>query len=240
MQISDELLEERMFYHGTHQAEDAAAILHEGFKEGYGLLGTGVYITKNWRWALFFGKYLLKVEVQKGTRILDLAQRVNKKGIKHLVREFGKDILRSNPLKIIPKNKQLTGEELVELVLYTYHKAYAGKYDGKMEIKEKIYRLRHFLERSLRAQLINYQYDGYGNPEDDMGYVIFSPDRVKPVHLELVVPDELYCASKWKEGADGTKFILEDKYEKYKTLDALKQKIKSIGYTLRNVPNNSL
>ena len=160
----------------------------EGFRAGsydeegqwlptWGILGSGVYITCKWRTALWFGPVLLKASIKPGTRILDVSEPPDPHVLSYLRREFGRDILRQPPWKVLPQNKKLTLGEVVTLVRYHYGRSYAwttptGPRGSRSEPKHAK------LLESLRSILIRYGYDGYGDPQNDIGIVILSPDRL--------------------------------------------------------------
>lgn len=207
---SDEIQENsrsHVFYHGT-RAEAAKRIVQEGFKawrfdedgERYasgGCLGIGIYITCNWRMALFFGNVLLEVTLKPGTRILDASKEPDPAVLSYLQREFGREILTRSPWKSLPWNKQLTQEELITLVRYHYRKTWVSpegdsrrkRFGSWPKKRDKHSRL---LER-FRNILVRYGFHGYGHPEDDLGIVIFADDRVVLQHLVAVVPWKTWC-----------------------------------------------
>ncbi len=128
--MQDEILknfDQHVFYHGT-PIDNAVGIIERGYGEGYGLLGSGVYITCNWLialWAMYWKDYLghgaiLRVCISRGTRILNSSKKPDRKCLQYLRKEFGKEILEKHPRKVIPKNKRLTQKEFINLFRYHY------------------------------------------------------------------------------------------------------------------------
>jgi hypothetical protein len=188
-EITD-LFTRHVFYHAT-SLETTEQIVQEGFRERFfsddgelngsgGNLGDGIYITVNWRIALWFGRVLLRVQLRPGTRVLDACQPPDAKIINYLRREFGRQILTESPWRAMPRNKQLTLPELISLFRYHYYHYWERPYrdgDGLRRWPDR----KEFhgdLLRNFRSLLIRYGYHGYGNPSDDNGIVLFSGDRV--------------------------------------------------------------
>jgi hypothetical protein len=198
--------EKHVFYHGT-SSEAAESIAQRGFcvwfeDDEYGRyhsggnLGIGLYITCNWRMALMFGPTLLRVAIRPGTRFLNTALRPDGKILDYLQREFGREILRKPPWKVLPKNKKLKLGELIALFRYHYWHVWEKEYGTDREDDAKWPRRRelHFwLVDDFRNILIRYGFHGYGNPEDDNGIVVFAGDRLalKEVVAEFSPADYL-------------------------------------------------
>jgi hypothetical protein len=193
-------LRNHVFYHGT-RPENVLPIMQQGFttwREGGadyesfyvpGAFGTGTYITCNWRTALWFGTALLQVALRPGTRILDVPKLPDPSVIRHLQREFGREILTADPRKMLPHNKQLTLAEVI--ALFRYHFEEREKYwrryvDDRPRRKPRGFRVN---TSHLRSLLIRYGFHGFGNPDDENGIVIFSPDRVVPKELVVTIPE---------------------------------------------------
>ncbi|RPH50020.1 MAG: hypothetical protein EHM85_11910 [Desulfobacteraceae bacterium] len=203
---SDILLnfEKHVFYHGT-TFKAAESIAQRGFcvwfkddemgrYAGGGNLGIGLYITCNWKIALLFGSTLLRVAIHPGTRLLNSALPPDGKIIDSLQREFGREILRKSPRKVLPKNKKLQLQELISLFRYHYYHIWE-KYSGRdrnayCRWKRHLDNLRVF--RSFRSMLIQYGFHGYGNPGDDNGIVIFAEDRLVLKEIVAVIPFDYY------------------------------------------------
>lgn len=128
-------LNNHIFYHGTSSTEDVIKICKEGFKSYWidedgkcdrdGNLGIGIYLTCNWKTAVWFGNILLRTSLRKGTRIIDTSQAPDKAVVAYLKKEFGNDIIKSHNIrKVLPKNKQLKLHELVALTRYHYNKTW--------------------------------------------------------------------------------------------------------------------
>jgi len=180
----------RYYFHGT-SLENARAIVMRGFAASYedntlrgGVLGTGVYVTAEFRTALFFGDTLLQVELQEGTKILDLGVPVDAVQMDSLVREFGRGVLTSAPWKVIPRNKRLTQRELASLVRYHYKPAMSRRAKDGNWPQLPDYRA---LAR-LRSVLVRHGYHGFGHPENADGIVVFQSTRVKCREVVLRMP----------------------------------------------------
>lgn len=191
------------YYHGTSKFS-ARRILQQGFcwetpvlesfkyrhlaKQGItriklgGMLGDGVYVTRNWKAALHFGPVLFRVELAPGSKILNLKIPPDTKIIDRLKREFGHEILRKHPIKVIPHNKRLTMDEAVQLARYHYHRIYQCTSPFN---KWEEYRARLFEIRSL---VTRYGIHGWGESTDLDGIVLFAADRVKPCEVVLCLP----------------------------------------------------
>ncbi len=119
------------YYHGTLDYK-AIQILYEGFRlkkssSDYGRYGTfkqGLYLTKTLPVASLFGsKYVFRCRIEQGISILWLNDNYDKKVIAYLKREFSKSILDGDISKVIPRNKNLTKNELIHLLNYRFSKA---------------------------------------------------------------------------------------------------------------------
>jgi hypothetical protein len=225
-----ENLKKHVFYHATTQ-DRAEKIAKEGFRsrmvfdpeynESYsttgGCLGSGIYVTCNWKTALFFGNVLLEVGLAKGTRILDVSQPPDKAVLDGLKRKFGHEILRKEPWKVIPKNKQLTLPELVALVSLHYH--------DRHDYRKKKGTEHWLLLNRCRKLLSRYGYDGFGDPSNDMGIVVFSEERLVFRGVILKCPESLWWGPKG-----------EARFEKYGSLRELRDAIPKEGAWKEKVP----
>ena len=198
-------LEKHIFFHGT-SLEAAEAIAQHGFRVWFdddeigryasgGNLGVGIYITCNWRIALWFGPTLLRVGIHPGTRLLNSALPPDGKIVDYLQREFGREILRRPPWKVLPKNKKLTLRELISLFRYhywhTWEKEYSKDRDGMSKWPKR--RESHFrLLDDFKNLLIRYGFDGYGNPDDDNGIIVFAEDRLVLKEIVAHIPSADY------------------------------------------------
>ena len=181
-QVIDKLAENE-YYHGTTNSK-AIQILYEGFRlkkyySDYGKYGTfkqGIYLTKSLDVAGLFGHgYIFKCRLKKSISILWLNEKYDKKIINYLRREFSKNILTGPISKAIPHKKQLTKNELIQLLNYRYCKAsWRTKKDSMKWWNSK---------SSFRQQLQLHKYDGIGELEDLVGLVIFNPSFVEPMEL---------------------------------------------------------
>ena len=131
--------------------------------------------------AAWFGPALLRITAVPGTRLLNSAIRPDEKTLEYLQREFGREILKKSPWKVLPRNKKLMLPELVCLFRYhywrTWDKAYSKDPYGCSKWPQQ--RLLHSrLLRDFRSMLVRYGFHGYGNPEDDNGIVVLAEDRL--------------------------------------------------------------
>jgi len=194
-----------VFYHGT-SLEAAESIAQQGFQVWFedaeigrytsgGNLGTGLYITCNWRMALWFGPTLLRVEIQPGTRLLNAALPPDGKTLAYLQHEFGHEILKKSPWKVLPKNKRLKHSESICLFLYHYHQTWEKDYRRDKDGAPRWPKRRTLHARRLddfRKVLIRYGFHGYGNPADDNGLVVFSGDRLVLKEVVVQIPAAQY------------------------------------------------
>lgn len=211
-------LRHHIFFHGT-RALDCNSIKQDGFKAGthdegrwvpaWGLLGNGVYISCNWRTALWFGPTLLRVKTKPGIRILNIADEVDSHVLTYLKREFGAAILKQPPFKVLPKNKKLTLTEVVALVRYHYSKSYAWVSTDGARISRHKHEHTKLLD-GLRSTLIRYGYHGYGDPNNDVGIVIISPDHLQVDNVEISLTQPV-----WNE-------LVDDEFIDFPDLSSLK------------------
>ena len=196
------------FYHAT-DPDKIEPIISNGFQlpvwhdeEGgkllakEGCLGVGVYISKSWQTALWFGRALLRVQLVPGTRILDVADEPDMKVINSLKREFGKEIILPHMVfhKVIPNNKQLKLNELIELTRYHYHRTWCRRFNQYLvdscNGKNKRFPFKKFHGGSLVqcwSMLRRYKYDGFGHSRSDIGIMLLSPEKVQVKELIAVI-----------------------------------------------------
>ncbi len=149
-----------------------------------GVYGRGTYVTCNWRSALFFGPVLFRVELQQGTRIVRIDLPPEGKTLDSLKREFGKEILTKSPWKVMPANKRLTLDEAIQLTRHHANRFEGGPWgDPRAEKHEK-------LMFDMRNVLVRYGIQGWGEPNDIGGIVIFATDRIKLCEVALSLPTE--------------------------------------------------
>jgi len=184
--------EKHIFYHGT-TLDAAVSIVKNGFQiwdydkyfgryakgEG-GNHGKGIYLTCNWKTAFGFGPTLLRVSISPGTKLLNSAISPDAKIINYLKREFGKDILRKPSWKVLPKNKKLKLNELINLFRYHYWHAWEKLFRGHKDWDKWPQKrdLHWKLLNNYASILKRYGFHGYGNPDDYNGIVIFADDRL--------------------------------------------------------------
>ena len=195
----------RVLYHGTSK-RNARRILREGFRDWSwtattphlkykaeqglarwlhdGSYGRGTYVSCNWRAALHFGPVLFRVELQPGTRILRLDIPPSPKVLDSLKREFGKEILKASPWKVLPRNKRLTLDEAIQLARHHVRNSENNwaRSRGPCPHEKLMFDLRNILVR--------YGIQGWGEPADIAGIVIFAADRIRVREVLLAMPTE--------------------------------------------------
>ncbi|HED19734.1 MAG TPA: hypothetical protein ENI74_09570 [Gammaproteobacteria bacterium] len=168
------------FYHGTDE-ESAWSVMSRGFRldnERWGRgWGNGVYLSGTDDFASTWGQIIICCRLQTGTRLLwhkDYARKV----IDSLRREFGKAILSPEFWKVLPRNKQFTRSEVIQLWHYLVTRYYESPRRfriGRFERLQKNY-------SRIYEQLRRHGYDGVGFHDSDWPEIlIFNPARVQPV-----------------------------------------------------------
>lgn len=197
-------LARRIFYHGTSK-RNARRILAHGLRDyswtdetlllkhkaGQGIArwmhggsyGRGTYITCNWRTALYFGPVLFRVEVQPGTRLVQLDAPTDPGVLDTLKQKFGHEILKTTPRKVLPRNKRLTLDEAIQLARHhcAMHQSVGGWGSPRQARHEG-------LMFDLRNILVRYGIDGWGEATDLGGIVVFATDRLKVSEMVLSLP----------------------------------------------------
>jgi hypothetical protein len=186
---------ELSYYHGT-LLESAEEIAEQGFKVWFwdvptedaegcyaastGVLGNGIYISRSWESCLLYGKTLLRVSLKAGTRVLDLWPEPDQRVVNYLRREFGSEILRQAPWKVLPKNKKLTQSEIINLIRYHFHESIDFNRPPEVMTDKKMQKqcLHSSLMMNFRSMLLRCNFHGYGENGDEIGVVIFSPERL--------------------------------------------------------------
>ena len=160
-------LDGRTYYHGTSPSS-AICISIEGFRlldervrNWDGLLGIGIYVTRNLGQSLWFGEisnlqhpYVLLVELAPGTKIARLDDSPEPRMLDSLRREFGHEILGPDFVRAIPKNKHLQPRELFALM-------------GHLAAKDQLYELKTL--RHVRRWLQRLGYHGFGHTQKRLG-----------------------------------------------------------------------
>jgi len=195
----------RMYFHGTNK-RNARKIVREGLKDWSctestpllkykaeqgitrwlhdGSYGRGTYVSCNWRAAMYFGPVLFRVTIRPGTRLLRLDLPPDRKVLNTLKREFGKEILVNNPLKVMPRNKRLTLNEAVQLARYHV----ATMENLGVSDRDRFNHQKRM--RELRSILVRYGIHGWGEATDLGGIVIFATDRLTVSEVVVSVPTE--------------------------------------------------
>lgn len=168
------------YYHGT-ELEYASPILTRGFQlatERWGRgLGNGIYLSAGPAFAAQWGTIIIRCKLQPGTRIL-WCRAYEPKVIRYLRREFGSAILTPEGWKEVPRNKQLTRNELINLWHYLYEKHYGNP--RRFE-KRLLVRLQANYSRIFEL-LRRHGFDGVGCADLDWPEVlVFNPSKVIPV-----------------------------------------------------------
>lgn len=202
-----ENFQQNIFYHGTCK-RNARKLIHTPFRDWCvpsrtpllkhlaarhphrylhdGAFGRGVYITCNWRGALFFGPVLFKVQLRPGTRIVNLDLPADTDVIDGVTREFGREILRRPAWKVLPKNKQLTLSETINLARY-HHAQTVGK-----NFMAGRFSLHWDLLADTRKMLVRHGVHGFGEPTDLNGIVVFAADRILAAEIVMTVPQRIH------------------------------------------------
>lgn len=205
------------FFHGCQDKADARTIRINGFSKEFveqdggrtvryfrdGNLGSGTYLTCNWKTALFFGHIIIRATLQRGTFILDASQPPDTDVLAYLKREFGAALLTSKrPLDVLPRNKQLTRNEFVALIRHHYNKTWEEPVQRGLGLRWDAERQRHARAlESLAKKLMRYGFHGFGNPSDDNGIVVFQTDRIKVLDIPVEIPwEEMFKESQYFKG----------------------------------------
>jgi hypothetical protein len=149
-------------------------LVHERWGRGW---GNGVYLSGTDAFAATWGKIVIRCRLQPGTRLLWHA--VPDPGvIDSLRREFGSDITSPAFWKVLPHNKQLTHNELVQLWHYLVSRYYTDPRRfraNRLECLQKNY-------SRIHEQLKRHGFDGVGFRDPDWPEIlVFNPTRVLPV-----------------------------------------------------------
>lgn len=168
------------YYHGTDE-QYAWSIMTHGFSlanERWGRgWGNGVYLSGTDDFASTWGRIIIRCQLLPGTRML-WREDCDRKVIESLRKEFGKDIVSPTFWKILPRNKQFTRNEVIQLWHYLVERFYesprrfrAGGFERLQKNYSRIY-----------EQLRRHGYDGVGFR--DTGWpeiLVFNPARVQPL-----------------------------------------------------------
>lgn len=191
------------YYHGTSYYS-AYRILKEGFRllsgtGQYGVKGQGTYITDNLGYALFMGQQysssnspnkpcIIQCEIMIEGPIMWSEKEYDLKVIKYLKKKFNKKIVDYNysVSKFIPKNKNLTKKESINLINF-WHEKHCKERQKQMKNNrwefEKTKGDSSFIENT-RKLLMFHGFSGWGQYTheawDSDEIVIFNPSQVKP------------------------------------------------------------
>lgn len=181
------LKEPASLFHGTCE-EYAWSIMLRGFSlvnECWGRgWGNGVYLSSTDEFASTWGSIIIHCRLQAGTRLL-WHKDYDRKVIDSLRREFGKAIVSPAFWKVLPLNKQLTRNEVIQLWHYLVTRHY------KNPRRFRANRLEHLQKNYSRLykQLRRHGYDGVGFRNADWPEIlVFNPARVQPVSAHRYDP----------------------------------------------------
>lgn len=169
-----------IYYHGT-SASHAYSIMTRGFsleRVAWGRgWGNGVYLSSVDEFAASWGEMIIACRLQAATRVLWHAD-FDPSVIDSLRREFGKTISTPEFWKVLPHNKRLTRNEIVQL----WHYWVARYYSGPRRFRAgRLDRLQQNYSR-IHGQLRRQGYDGVGFRDADWPEILlFNPSRVQPL-----------------------------------------------------------
>ena len=196
---------EKIYHHGTDDRL-AYAIMTQGFKLGevrHGRrLGRGLYITQRLESAVFWShQIVIRCKMLPGTRLLWINEGYDRKIIRQLRREFGKEIVELGPQfdQAIPRSKQLTKNELIALCNYLFEtrSKQLWQYGFKKQKGKgaQFWNAWRQLSR-LHEQVRRHGYDGLGDRSfqewDSDEILMFNPSRLIPVSANWLYADEEY------------------------------------------------
>ena len=189
-----------IYYHGT-EARSLYSIATRGFILGehtHGRVhGEGLYIGTRPETAGIWARpahdkqqYAVKCRLNEGTRILWRDANYDKKIIRSLEREFGKNISRNYDFwKYIPPNKQLKSNELIALVSHLdYLQICRNSLWGRNldKWREKKYRNLSRFSKFIRK----YGYDALGDRTgrcwDSDDICVYNPSKVTPISFHRI------------------------------------------------------
>ena len=194
---------EKIYHHGTDNRL-AYAIMTQGFKLGevrHGRrLGRGLYITQRLESAVFWSHpIVIRCKMLPGTRLLWINDGYDRKIIRQLRREFGKEIVELGPQfdQAIPRNKQLTKSELIALCNYNFETRSKALWQyGLRRQKGKRAQFWNAWEQLsyLREHVRRHGYDGLGDRSfqewDSDEILMFNPSRLIPISAHWLYADE--------------------------------------------------
>lgn len=187
-------MRDRIYYHGT-DTRLAHAIMTQGFKIGeieHGrLLGRGLYITQRLESARFWSSHIvMRCRLAAGTRILWIHEAYDRRVLRSLQREYGRELLARGPhfRQAIPRNKHLTSQELITLCNYlfaTRRRLRDRSLWPRNARKAQAYMALWDDLSALHTQVRRHGYDALGNRTfqewDSDEILVFNPSRVTPV-----------------------------------------------------------
>jgi hypothetical protein len=193
------------FFHGSRDRDEVRSVFTQGFRSEFtdeegrwfrdGNLGIGTYLSCDWRTALWFGNTLIQATVTKGTRVLDTSIPPERRVLKYLSREFGREILEPrDPRTVIPRNKSLLQREFIALFRHHFQEAWHSK-DTISEAGKAGRTLKHAeMVHVFSRRMFHYGFHGFGHPSSDNGILIVQSERIIPERVLLDVPREKHEA----------------------------------------------
>jgi len=188
----------KKYYHGT-DPRFLYRIMTEGFRLGIeyrcgNVSGYGLYVSTRPESAAHWAgqaysipgrpQYAVVCKIDPSTRILWRESDWDQKVIQSLERKFGKAVTDNYDFwKAIPKNKRLTGKELVALVSYRFIKDSIRWGRKREKYDDKKYRHLSRLSKIIRG----YGYDALGDRSDRAWdsdeIMVYNPSKVTPVSV---------------------------------------------------------
>jgi hypothetical protein len=187
--------EKTTYYHGTW-AGYGQAIMTRGFELGHegrgNLLGRGVYIAQTLDAAALWtlSDFIITCSLLPGTRILWVDETYERRVIRYLEREFGRELIALGPHfhRAIPRNKRLTQSELIQLCAYTLMRARRKRYQYVLHArkgKKATYFDSWLCLSRLHEQVKRHGYDALGDRSlshwDSDEILVFNPSLLVPI-----------------------------------------------------------
>lgn len=177
------------YYHGT-RTRIARIIVQKGFKLGSvnagRYYGNGLYLSKNMNYAAIYGRCVIAVELVGSLRILK-QRKANRNVVSYLKREFGAKVATCTYWKALPKNKQLTKIEAINLWHFL------------CENREKSRRFDDLNFSRLFQMIRNFGYDGVEISDPVPETVLFNPSAARAI--------EVFKITKWSHDYEDEDYL---------------------------------